>query len=405
MLLLENVKLAFRSIMGNKLRTTLTFLIIAFGIMALVGIRTSIDSIKAEINQSFSNLGANTFTIRHFGTSARGQAARRHPPITYREARQFQQRWFEPNNVSLTQRASLVATVRSPYRTSNPNVTVVGVDENYLRVMSQNLANGRNFSVQEVETAANTIILGYELAASLFPDKDSVENRFVRIGSVRYRVAGVLESQGSSFGTSGNRALIPIGNARRVFSGSGNTIINVTVQNTAELDAQVEEATGLMRVVRKVQPGQENNFDIVTSDRLVSTALRELQYVTVAATLIGVITLFGAGIGLMNIMLVSVNERTREIGISKAIGATSRMIKMQFLTEAIVICQIGGVLGIIFGVLAGNAVSSVIGGSFVIPWDWILNGIIFCFVIGLAAGIYPALKASRLDPIEALRFE
>ncbi|TVR78054.1 MAG: FtsX-like permease family protein [Chitinophagaceae bacterium] len=405
MLVIENIKLAFRSIFGNKLRTILTFLIIAFGIMALVGILTAIDSIKASINQSFSSLGANTFTVRNAGIGARGQQSRTYPIISYREAQMFQQRWHDPSNVALTQRASMVATLSSPYRESNPNVTVMGVDENYLRVMAQNLESGRNFSQQETETAANVIILSAEMASTLFPGTDSVVNQNIRIGSIRYRVSGVLEDRGSSFGSSGNQVLIPLNNARRTFSSSGNTIINVWVDNAEDLEAEVEEATGLMRVVRKVPPGFENDFDVVTSQRLTATVISEIQYVTMAATLIGVITLIGAGIGLMNIMLVSVNERTREIGISKAIGASSYMIKMQFLTEAIVICQIGGALGILLGILAGNGVSILLSGSFILPWNWIVGGFIFCFIIGLTAGLYPAIKASRLDPIDALRYE
>jgi putative ABC transport system permease protein len=405
-----NILLAWRAIKANWLRTILTFLIIAVGIMALVGILTAIDSMKSSIVTNFSSVGANSFTIRTKGLTIRGKgsssSAKSYRDIDYDDASGFKSKYKYPAQVSLSNRPSMTSSVKYQYEKTNPNVTVAGVDEKYIDISGFKFQTGRNFSNTELETGANVVILGSGVVNNLFSPRDTVINKMVSVGNVKYKVIGALESKGSSVVSSDNMVLVPLQNARKVFAENANRyVITVNVSHPEQLDAAIEEATGAFRTVRKLRPRDENDFDINRSDKLASTVIDQISYITLAATMIGIITMIGAGVGLMNIMLVSVSERTREIGISKALGANNATIKKQFLVEAVLICQIGGVLGIILGILAGNVVSILLSGSFIIPWLWIAVGIIFCLAIGLLAGIYPAIKASKLDPIEALRYE
>ncbi|MDX2002612.1 MAG: ABC transporter permease [Chitinophagales bacterium] len=406
-----NIMLALRAIMGNKLRTFLTFMIIAIGIAALVGILTAVDGIKLGITGNFSQLGANSFSVRTKGLTLRrgGSGDKKDfPAITYEQASNFKDRYTYPAIVSISNNATRMATVSHRFEKTNPNISVMGVDENYLQVSGYEMLLGRNFSIQEINAGSNVAIIGSALAERLFNARDTIVGDQVNVGNFPYRVIGVLKSKGSSMMSSDNMVLIPEQNSRSNFGKDKNVnryVISIAVKDPKKIPFAMEEAQGLMRVVRKLRPKDDNNFELVSSDKLAATVIEQLSKVTIAATMIGIITLIGAGIGLMNIMLVSVAERTREIGISKAIGATRRNIIVQFLVETIVICQIGGVLGIIIGILFGNIVSILFKIDFIIPWLWAASGFIFCFLIGLAAGIYPALKASRLDPIEALRYE
>lgn len=405
-----DILLAWRAIRANWLRAALTFAIIAVGIMALVGILTAIDSMKSSIVTGFSEVGANSFTLRTKGLTIRGRSRgatlKAYRPVNYSDALAFKQRYSFPSVVSLSTRPSMTSTVKYGYEKTNPNVNVFGIDENYIAVSGFKFQTGRNFSLNEIEWGAHVIILGYGVARRLFSSGDTIIGRMVSLGNIKYRVVGVLQSKGASVVSTDNMVLIPLQNARRVFAeNSDRFIITVTVDHPDKLEAAVEEATGIFRVIRRLRLHDEDDFEISRSDKLANTVIEQLSYITLAATLIGVITMIGAGIGLMNIMLVSVAERTREIGINKALGATNAIIKRQFLVEAVMICQIGGLLGIALGILAGNIVSVLLDGAFIIPWLWITIGILFCFFIGLLAGIYPAVKASRLDPIEALRYE
>ena len=257
-----------------------------------------------------------------------------------------------------------------------------------------------------MESGFNSCLLGGAVVKHLYDKKDTIEGSEITIGNVRYRVIGVLEEKGASMIGTDNVILVTVQNARKVFPSTTNKYaISVAVDTPELLEDAAEEARGVFRSVRKLRPQEEDDFEISKSDRIATTVIDQLKYVRWAAILIGAVTLISAGIGLMNIMLVAVAERTREIGITKSIGATNRIIRFQFLTEAIVICQLGGVFGIILGILIGNVVSILLDGDFIIPWAWVLGGCVFCFLIGLSAGIYPAIKASKLDPIEALRYE
>lgn len=410
-LIIENIKIALQSIRSHLLRTILTVMIIAFGLMALVGILTAIDSIKYYLNSNFTMMGANTFSIRnrsmrvHMGNN--NTKPRVYPQITYDEAKRFKDEFEFPVVTSIFTFASGAVTVKYGSEKTNPNVQIIGGDNDYLTTSGNEIGKGRNFSTSEMEYGNSVVIVGAEVVKKIFKNKEDPLGKVISVGPGRYKIIGVIKEKGSSMGFTGDRAcILPINNVREFFPRPNMSfVINVMATNPQDLDPAIGEATGLFRKIRQVPVGIEDDFDISKSDNIAKMLIDNIKYVTMAATIIGFITLLGAAIGLMNIMLVSVTERTREIGIRKAIGANRKLIKNQFLMEAIVIGQLGGILGIILGILIGNVLSMIIGSIFIIPWIWIFGGVVLCFFVALISGYYPAMKAASLDPIEALRYE
>jgi len=409
-LITENIKVSLRAIGSNRVRAILTMAIIAFGIMALVGILTAIDAIKGSLTSQFSMMGANTFSITSRGmTLVLGTSETRtknHAYISYREAMEFRERFKEPAFVSISVVASGMATVSYRSEETNPIIQLTGIDENYLQVGGYEIDKGRGFSVEEVASTRNLAIIGADVARVIFRSDIDPIGKIINVGGCKLKVIGLLKAKGASILTSDNVCFMPVTTARHYFS-RPNMDFTITIMPYAKTDMEMlaSEAEGIFRLVRGLDARDESDFNVTKSDVLSDLLIENTKFVTIAATLIGLITLAGAAVGLMNIMLVSVTERTREIGTRKAMGAKTSTIKNQFLYESVIIGQMGGILGIILGILIGNIISSALQSSFILPWKWIIGGVVVCFVVGVISGYFPAVKAANVDPIEALRYE
>jgi putative ABC transport system permease protein len=410
----QNVSEAFKSVSENKLRTGLTVSIIAIGITALVGILTALDSVENAVTSGLAGLGANTFEIEDQNQQRRsrkgGIVEKRHKAITFFQVEQFLKRFNAEENITVFTYAKQAAEIKAGAKKTNPNTAVIGTDDFYLPCKSQNLAYGRNFSTSEVRYGANTAIIGGEIAEKLFREQAAALDQEISIAGAKFKVIGILEKKGGlgSSASADRTVLVPLKNAQTLGTQSADFIYNMTVfvKNPAKLNFAMEEARGLMRRIRGDKSGENDSFVISRSESLASSMSETSGLLKIGGFGIGLITLLGASIGLMNIMLVSVTERTREIGIRKAIGAKPSDIRKQFLTEAIAICQIGGLIGIITGIGIGNLTAIFIGaGEFFVPVTWLLVALVLCVLVGVFSGFYPAYKASKLDPIEALRYE
>jgi putative ABC transport system permease protein len=409
----ENIKLALGSIRSNLLRTMLTLMIIAVGITCLVGILTAIDSILFSMSDNFNRLGANSFNIRPLSESLRnrerGRQQKQSDPILFEQAMDFKSTYsYGSTKVAIESFCISDATVKFGTKKTNPTVRIAGVDENYLDNSSFELGAGRNFTYDEVFSTNNKAIIGSDIVKVLFQDNpEKAIGRDIYINSDRYKVVGALKSKGSASGGSNDRRVfIPLYNSKVLYGYADKPyILTVAVTMPNEMEEAINQAIGTMRKARKLKVSEENDFEIRKSDGILNQLKDMTSTLRWSTVVIAMLTLLGASIGLMNIMLVSVTERTKEIGIRKALGATRQNILTQFLFEAVVICLLGGIVGILLGILMGFGVSTMVDGRFFIPWNWILLGFTVCIVVGLISGLYPALKASRLDPIEALRYE
>ncbi len=421
---LDTFLLAWRTVRGNRLRTGLTVAIIAFGIMALVGIITAIKAMNQKLSESFSTMGANAFTIRfkerniRFGgggreaelskkTNRRQKKSNLDKRISREEAEAFIRNYPYPAITGISIFGNRNSIVSRESSKTSPNVMVMGGDENYLLLNSFKLEAGRNMNRMEVESGGNLCLLGYDVADRLFREgPQTAVNSVVRINNIPYRVLGVLGSRGSTLGFSrDNMVVVSYRNIERNFTTNNSYVIAVLLDNILQVNEAMGEAEATFRPIRRLTTTEESNFALDRSDSVAERAMNSLGFLTISATVIGFITLIGAAIGLMNIMLVSVSERTKEVGLVKAIGGKSAVVKRQFLLEALLISLMGAFFGIVLGVGVGNLFSMFLQTGFVVPWNWVIGGIVLCSVVGLLAGIYPAIKAGRLNPIEALRYE
>jgi len=407
----ENTKIALDSIRSQVLRTSLTVFIIALGITALVGILTVVSALQNTILSDFASMGANTFSISRYDFSAEinqnDVEQKVNPIISYPEARAFQDKYTYPfTTTSLSFTAASGVEVKYQGEKTDPEINIIGVDENFCPNKGLDVVKGRNFNTFDITNNNYVCILGSDFEKGLFKDKNPID-KIISIRGAKFKVIGVLKEKGSTFGNSQDlRVLIPTQVARSIFSAPLiNYELNVKVNNESLLNEAVEDAIVTMRMVRKLNPIEKENFGIERSDDLIQRLLSNTETLSIIAWVIGVITVFGSSIALMNIMLVSVSERTREIGIRKALGAKRSTIAWQFFTETLVIGQLGGIVGILFGITIGFVIAKAIGFQFIIPWIAIIAAFITTFVVTIVSGLFPAIKAAKLDPVEALRYE
>lgn len=407
----ENVRIASGSIRTQLLRTVLTVMIIAIGITALVSILTVVSALENTISSDFASMGANTFNIKQYENTVRRQGRDEreiiNPIISYPEAVAFKNKYNYPlTETSLSFTATAGAEVKYESTKTDPENSVVGVDEYFMTNSGLETSSGRNFTRFDVDNNAYVCIVGSDFEKGLFKDINPID-KVVSIRGAKFRVIGVLKEKGSTFGNSQDlRILIPIQVARSLFTAPNiNYTVSVMVNKKELLEQALDNATSVMRRVRKLSPIKDNNFGIVRSDDLINRILGITQYLGWASWLIGIITVLGSSIALMNIMIVSVTERTREIGVRKALGAKKTTIAIQFFIETLLIGQMGGLVGIIFGILIGFGIATAMDFAFVIPWGAIMAAFITSFIVAIASGLYPAIKAAVLDPIEALRYE
>lgn len=396
---------------ANLLRSILTALIVAIGITSLVGILTAIDGIEYSVSESLSSLGVNTFDIgskRNRNASQQGIKQRVYKPLQLNEVQRFIDLYKFPASVSLSADLTGIAEVKHLSKKTNPNIGVAGINEEYVAIKGLNIEQGRNFSPIEIQYGTKAVIIGKKVLDAVFESKENPIGSEISFKGTQFRVIGVLKEKGQlAEDNYDNMVFIPVIVANQMASGRGlDYSLTVGVNDMSQMDLAMGEATGLMRSLRRDQIGNPNSFELDKSE----TLSEQLEGITSGLRFggfgVGFITLLGAAIALMNIMLVSVTERTREVGVRKALGATPMRIRQQFVIEAIVVCLIGGIAGVILGILIGNVISRAIGiDKFVLPWLWMMVGMGVCIAVGLLSGYYPAYKASKLDPIESLRFE
>jgi len=409
----ENVKIALGSIRTQLLRTILTVLIIAIGITALVGILTIVTAIDYNLNSSFASMGSNTFNITQYETTTKRHGRKNEiekvvPIISYTQAKAYKALYNYPlTQTSLSFVATSTAEVKFDNQKTDPEISVIGIDEFYLTNSGLETTQGRNFNTFDITNNVYSCIVGSDFASKgLLKDVNPIGKKISIRGS-KFKVIGVLKEKGSTFGNSQDlRVMIPIQLARSLFSAPNiNYSLSTMVEKNELLDEAVDYAKATMRKVRTLSPVEENNFAVSRSDDLINRIASLTGVLNISAWVMGIITILGSSIALMNIMIVSVTERTREIGVRKALGAKKSAIAFQFFIETLTIGQLGGLIGIIIGISIGFAICSFAGWTFVIPWKAMFAAFATSFIVALVSGLYPAIKASQLDPIEALRHE
>ncbi|HEX2101474.1 MAG TPA: ABC transporter permease [Candidatus Synoicihabitans sp.] len=408
MFFLEILRLAFSSLAANKLRSALTMVGIAVGIFTVIGVMTAVSGVQSKIESGLNVLGANSFQINKYPainfSDPRDRFANRRD-IDYRQATRFKELMADDARVSLIiQRGG--RRVFHADRNTNPNVRLIGADENYLTSFNFEIAAGRPIGRDDVDFARSVCLLGEDLRKRLFANEEPL-GKSVRIDGESYTVVGLLAPKGSSFGQSqDNIVIVPVSRWFNAY-GRANRSMSINVQAPSQealLEVQ-EQAIGAFRLARGLEPEDPNDFEVFSNESLIATFNQALDTVAVGAFVISAIALLAAGVGVMNIMLVSVTERTREIGIRKSLGARKANILVQFLLEAVTLSLLGGLGGVLFGVLGGNLAGQLLSAAVVFPVGWATAGLIVCSGIGITFGLYPAWKAASLDPIEALRYE
>ncbi|GAA3508141.1 ABC transporter permease [Aquimarina addita] len=405
----ENIRIALDSIRGQLLRTTLTVLIIAIGITALVGILTLVGALENTISGDFASMGANTFNIQRYEFSTRNNRTREkiNPIINYRNVREFKDKFQYPfSKTSISFKGTSTAEVTYDGEKTDPEVSIVGINENYLDNTGTEVENGRNLTFFDVENNSNVCLIGSDFKKNIFKYVDPI-NKIISVRGVKFKVVGVLESKGATFRNNQDlRVLIPLQVARSIFTLPNiDYKISVKVDDKQYMEGAQDEAISTFRKIRRLNPLEENNFGIERSDDLLNRIASIGSALNISGFILGIITVFGSSIALLNIMLVSVTERTREIGIRKALGAKRKAIALQFFIESITIAQLGNLIGIVGGIVAAFYVTQQYDLTFYIPWKIMILASFVSLLVGLIFGIYPAIKAAKQDPIESLRHE
>lgn len=407
----ENIRIALNSIKTHLLRTILTVLIIAIGITALVGILTAVSALENTITSDFSSMGANTFNIQRYEFNTQRQSGREvqkiNPIISYRDVKAFEDTYDFPfTKVSVSFVGTSSAEAKYENKKTDPEVTVLGINENYIQNSGLEVTEGRELNYFDVQNSNSVCVIGSDVVKALLSDVNPI-NSTISIRGAKFKVIGVLKSKGATFGNNQDlRVMIPIQKARTLFTNANiNYSVSVKTDKKDMLEGAQDDAILTFRNIRGLNPVEENNFGIERSDDLINRIGSITQYLYIAAWIISIITILGSSIALMNILFVSVTERTREIGVRKALGAKKKTIAFQFFLEAIIIGQLGGILGIILGVLIGYGVSAAADFKFSTPWLAMFSAFTIAFIVAVVAGLLPAIKAAKLDPVESLRYE
>lgn len=407
----ENIRIALNSIRTQLLRTILTVLIIAIGITALVGILSAVSALENTISSDFSSMGANTFNIQRYEFTTQRESGKEvqkiNPIISYRDVKDFENNYRFPfSKVSVSFVGTNTAEVKYENQKTDPEVMVLGVNENFIQNSGLEVSEGREFNYFDIDNSSTLCVIGSDLAKALLSNVNPI-GQTLSVRGAKFKVIGVLKAKGSSFGNNQDlRMMIPIQRARTIFTSPNiNYSLSVKTDNKDMLEGAQDDAILTFRNIRGLNPIEENNFGLERSDDLINRIGSITNYLYIAAWVISMITILGSSIALMNILFVSVTERTREIGVRKALGAKRKTIATQFFMEAIIIGQLGGILGIILGVLIGYGVSAAADFQFSTPWLAMFSAFTIAFIVAVVAGLLPAVKAAKLDPVESLRYE
>ena len=406
----ESFAMALGAIAAHKLRSTLTLLGVLVGVFSIIVVMTAMRVMQSNIETQLSSFGNQTFMIRkwpgtYWGVSGDLEKYWRRKNINASQVHRLEDRATLPLNIGM-ESVFWAGELQTRYRRSAPDVQVYGESPGSFAARGWNLADGRLISDVDVDAARCVCVLGAALATNIFPNSSPI-GELLKIDGIHYTIIGVLAPKGGALGgDQDNFAVMPVTTGLNRYGRWGRSL-NVLVQakDRESFDATMEEVHGLMRIIRKVPPGQDDDFEMVSNDSMIEQFKSFTRSVRIGVAIVSSIALLAAGVGIMNIMLVSVTERTREIGIRRAIGAKRRNVMIQFLIEAVVLSEVGGVIGVILGILGGNLVSILLKLPPVIPFDWVGIGLGICSLVGIIFGTYPAWKAANLDPIDSLRYE